>query len=224
MAEEKSILTVHQRRVLESVSQEKYFTDRFYFTGGTALAEFYLKHRFSEDLDFFSEKQEVNPVAVTRFFEANRKKLGVIKFDTRRVFGLFSYFFTFEDSSILKVDFNYYPFPRIEKGLRFGKLDINSLHDMAVDKTHTIVLKPRARDYIDLYFILQKENLKFQDLLLEAKAKFDWDITAVELGARLMQAVEMSDFPRMLKPIEPSQWQGFFVEEARKLKEEIFEK
>jgi predicted nucleotidyltransferase component of viral defense system len=28
---------------------------RFYLTGGTALAAFYLHHRLSEDLDFFSE-------------------------------------------------------------------------------------------------------------------------------------------------------------------------
>ncbi|MDR1696214.1 MAG: nucleotidyl transferase AbiEii/AbiGii toxin family protein [Endomicrobium sp.] len=25
----------------------------FYFSGGTALSEYYLRHRYSEDLDFF---------------------------------------------------------------------------------------------------------------------------------------------------------------------------
>ncbi|MEW5692252.1 MAG: nucleotidyl transferase AbiEii/AbiGii toxin family protein [Candidatus Hydrogenedentota bacterium] len=41
---------------------EKFFTQKFYLTGGTALSEFYLKHRISEDLDFFCENEEVNAI------------------------------------------------------------------------------------------------------------------------------------------------------------------
>lgn len=221
MAGQKSILTVHQKQTLDLVSKEKYFTDRFYFTGGTALSKFYLRHRFSEDLDFFSEKQEVNPISISRFFQANQKKLKIVKFDTRRVFGLFSYFFTFTDASVLKVDFSFYPFLRVEKGLKFGKLEVNSMYDMAIDKVHTVVLKPRARDYIDLFFILREKNFRFSDLLLQAKAKFDWDITAIELGARLLEASTATDYPRMIKPIDHKEWKDFFREEARKLKPQI---
>ncbi len=47
----KSILTPKQLNFLELVSKEKQLTSRFYFTGGTALAEFYLQHRLSEDID-----------------------------------------------------------------------------------------------------------------------------------------------------------------------------
>ncbi len=223
MAKEKSILTVHQKRVLDLISKEKYFTDRFYFTGGTVLAEFYLKHRFSEDLDFFSEKQEVNAVPITRFFQNNAKRLKISRFDTRRVLGLYTFFLTFADGSVLKVDFNYYPFLRAGRGFKYNKLDINSLYDIAIDKVHTVVMKPRARDYIDLFFILRQENFKFNDLLLQAKAKFDWDITALELGARFMEAAETSDYPKMRKKIDHREWKNFFLNEARKLKSQIFE-
>ena len=34
-------------------------SDSFYFTGGTALAEFYLNHRRSNDLDFFTATEEI---------------------------------------------------------------------------------------------------------------------------------------------------------------------
>lgn len=78
MVKEKSILTPHQGKVLEITSDEKYFNERFYLAGGTALAEFYLKHRISEDLDFFSEKQEVDPIPIVRFFE-NKSKILKIK-------------------------------------------------------------------------------------------------------------------------------------------------
>jgi hypothetical protein len=220
--EEKSILTFHQRKVLEAISDEKYFTKRFYLAGGTALAEFYLKHRLSEDLDLFCEKQEVNPIPIGRFFNAQSKKLAIKKVETKRVMGLYSFFLHFSDGEILKVDFNYYPFPRVEKGKRFGNLEVEDIYDIGVDKIHTVILKPRARDYIDIYFIIREKRYDFRDLLMQAKAKFDWDISSVELGARFLEAVEMKDYPRMLKPLDRKEWQNFFLEEAKKLKKEIF--
>lgn len=193
--EKKGIPTPHQKQVLDSISKEEYFSDRYYLTGGTALAEFYLKHRFSEDLVFFCEKQEVNPVFVTRFFNLQAKKLNLEKFDTRNFLGLYTLFLNFKDKSALKVDFNYYPFLRIVRGVKYNSMEVNSIYDIAVDKVHTVVMKPRARDYIDLYFILKQKHYQFFSLLMDAKAKFDWDITALELGARLMDASEQTDYP-----------------------------
>lgn len=217
-----SILTLHQKEVLEIISQEKYFTQRFYLAGGTALAEFYLKHRISEDLDFFSEKQEVNPIAINRFFEDKAKTLNLLKFETKRVFGLYSFFLHFKDKEVLKVDFNYYPFPRIEKGVKFKNLEIESIYDIGVDKVHTVVLKPRARDFIDIYFIIREKNYKFEELLMQAKAKFDWHISLIELGARFIEASKLADYPRMIKKIEHKEWRQFFIDEAKKLKKDIF--
>lgn len=222
MARPKEILTSHQREVLETVAREKYFIERYYLAGGTALAAFYLYHRLSEDLDLFTEKQEVNPVAVTRFLARASKELGIAKTETKHVLGLYSHFLHFQDGEVLKVDFNYYPFPRIEKGVMLGEFSIASIYDIAVDKVHTIAMKPRARDFIDIYFIIREKRYDFHDLLMQAKAKFDWDIAPVELGARLMEAIQVTDYPRMLKEIDHEVWRSFFVEEARKLKKEIF--
>jgi len=218
---EKSILNKYQKKFLELIAKEKYFTQRFYLTGGTALAEFYLRHRISEDLDFFSEK-EVNPVPIIRFLKEKAKILNLEKYDTRRIRGLYTFFLHFKDKNILKVDFSYYPFPRIEKGVKFGNLKINSIYDIGVDKVHTVVLQPRARDFIDIYFIVKEKNYDFYDLLMKAKAKFDWDITPLELGTRLLEASKLTDYPRMLKKINHKEWKKFFVNEAKKLKKEIF--
>jgi len=219
---QKSILTSHQKKFLEIISQENYFTTKYYLTGGTALAEFYLQHRLSEDLDFFTEEKEVNPIPIVRFFNARAKVLKLEKFDTRRIMGLYSLFLNFQDKTVLKVDFNYYPFPRIEKGKKYGNLAINSIYDIGVDKVHTIVLKPRARDFIDIFFIIKEKNCVFFDLLMQAKAKFDWDITAIELGARLLEGSKLTDYPRMIKKIDHQEWKDFFLAQAKKLKKEIF--
>lgn len=217
-----SILNHHQKKVLKLISEEDYFTSRFYLTGGTALAEFYLRHRLSEDLDFFTEKHEVNILPINQYFERNLKKLGIEKFDTRNVLGLWTFFLTFLDGEVLKVDFNYYPFPRIEKGAKFGKLTIDSVYDIAVNKVHTIAMRTRAKDFIDIFFIIKEKNYDLHDLLMQAKAKFDWDITAMQLGSQFIQAAEMTDYPRMIKKIDHSEWKNFFVAEAKKLKKEIF--
>lgn len=218
----KSILSPHQKEILDIISKEKYFTQRFYLAGGTALAEFYLKHRISEDLDLFCESQEINPIPIIRFFESQAELLKIKKIETKRVFGLYSFFLHFKDKTVLKVDFNYYPFPRIEKGLRYNNLEIESIYDIGVDKVQTVVLKPRARDFIDIYFIAKEKKYDFYDLLMKAKAKFDWDITLVELGSRLLEAKDLTDYPRMIKEINHQEWKQFFIQQAKKLKKEIF--
>ena len=68
---QKVILSEKQIRILEIISQSKDICQSFYLTGGTALAEFYLQHRFSEDLDFFSEK-EVDPQTIFAFLGCNQ--------------------------------------------------------------------------------------------------------------------------------------------------------
>ncbi|MBI4252972.1 nucleotidyl transferase AbiEii/AbiGii toxin family protein [Candidatus Uhrbacteria bacterium] len=157
MAKPPSILTPHQKEVLEHIANEPYFTARYYLAGGTALSEFYLHHRDSEDLNLFTEKSEVNPLRVSEFFGRTASKLSIASIETKRFLGLHSFFLHFNDGEVLKVDFNYYPFQRIEKGVLFGNLEIESIYDIAVDKVHTIVLKARARDYIDLFFIIRKK-------------------------------------------------------------------
>ena len=216
------ILTKEQRSVLELVAAEEYLARRFYLTGGTALAEFYLHHRYSEDLDFFSE-QEVHLPSIRRFVGTLQKKLKIQIVDVQKFLGLYSFFLTFPHRRVLKIDFSYYPYPCIERGLSFGKLRIDSVYDIAVNKIHTIVMKPRARDYIDIYFIVKEYHYPLHDLLMKAKAKFDWHIDPLQLATQLLKATEVSDFPRMLKKIDHRKWQQFFVNEARKLEKDIFE-
>ncbi len=55
----KTILTPDQQRLLDIIIATPKITDSYYFTGGTALSEFYFQHRLSEDLDFFTEDEVI---------------------------------------------------------------------------------------------------------------------------------------------------------------------
>lgn len=220
MADKVKILTQHQEDFLALIVEEKNFRDIFYLTGGTPLAAFYLFHRLSEDIDLFSE-EEINILGIQSLIGKVKNKLGIKKIDYRQYFGLHTFQLYFSNEDILKIDFNYYPFPRIEKGMIYKNINVDSALDIAVNKVHTIAMKPRARDFIDIFFLIKDKGYVFQDLLMKAKIKFDWHIDALQLGSSLLQAREVKDFPRMVRKIDDKEWQNFFVQEAKKLSPEI---
>lgn len=219
----KTILTPKQLNFLELAAAEKQITKRFYLTGGTALAEFYLKHRFSEDLDLFCEKEEVEPKVVEAFLQKISPQLSVVHIKKTQFLGLFSYKLIYKDGEELKVDFNYYPFPRIEKGTKFKDLEIASIYDIAVDKTHTLFMKPRSRDYIDLYFITKEKGYSLDRLILDAKAKFDWHIDRINLASQFIRVKDFEETPYMLKPFDRAEMENFFLDLAKQLEKDIFE-
>ena len=63
------------------------------------------------------------------------------------------------------MEFTYFPFERIEKKEKIGNLYIDSLLDIAVNKVFTIYQKPRARDFIDLYFGLKSLKLFDEEIV-----------------------------------------------------------
>lgn len=220
----KTILTPKQLDFLELVQKEPEITKRFYLTGGTALAEFYLKHRKSEDVDLFTQEREVDPKLIEAFLKKNSPGLSVVHIKRSQFLGLFSYTLVYKDKDQLKVDFNYYPFPRIEKGIKHKNLEIDSLYDIAANKLHTLFMKPRERDYVDLFFILNKGNYSIKRLILDAKAKFDWDIDKMNLINQFIRVkdIKENELPRVIVPFKKKTMEKFFLDLAKGLKEELF--
>jgi predicted nucleotidyltransferase component of viral defense system len=103
---------------------------------------------------------------------------------------------------------------------QFG-VSIDSLLDIAVNKLFTIYQRTAARDYIDLYVLVQERGYSIADLLKQAKIKFDWHIDPLQLGTQFLKADEAQDYPRLIQDIDPKKWQDFFRNEADKLKPQI---
>lgn len=211
----KTILTKKQQEILSVLASDKNICKDFYLTGGTALAEFYLQHRLSEDLDFFSER-EFDSRFISVFLKKNTKRLGIKKVEYQQSFNR-NLFFLYTDSEVVKTEFTFFPFPRIEKKTKRDTLFIDSLVDIAVNKIFTIYQKPRARDFTDLYFIMKKTGWTIADLVEKAKVKFDWHIDYLQLSSHFLLAKEVKDYPVMIKKIDHQIWQDFFIKEAKKL-------
>ena len=93
-----------QKRITGLVAKK--FKD-YYLTGGTALA-FHFRHRFSEDLDFFS--QEYDKKVPERIMDYISKETGFnyqfhAERDTLKLVSMKIYFLRLKDKNVLKIDF-----------------------------------------------------------------------------------------------------------------------
>ncbi|MFH1191232.1 MAG: nucleotidyl transferase AbiEii/AbiGii toxin family protein [Candidatus Omnitrophota bacterium] len=217
----KEILSSLQKKFILLFSKNKELCKQFYLSGGTALSQYYLQHRYSEDLDFFCFKQ-FEILSINAFLKENKKKLGIKKIDFQQSFNRNLFFIHTKDEA-LKAEFTCYPFEQIEKPVKKNGMLVDSLMDIAVNKAFTIFQNPRSRDFIDLYLILNNyDKVKFEALFKMAGSKFDSQIDPIQLGAQLMKAEDIQDLPRMLVEISHEKWRNFFLKQAKLLSKQLF--
>lgn len=217
----KTILNSFQKKTI-SLFIKSPLAEKFYLTGGTALAEYYLQHRLSEDLDFFTA-EELDLEELKKFVNLISHKIKLRKIEFQHGFGLYAFFLTEEKTKFVhKIDFGQYPFGPIENLKNFDGLLVESLYDIGVNKAHTIAFRPRLRDFIDLYFILQKNpGWTFNELLTKSFAKFEMKTDALQVGQNLLEVKNMADMPIMVKKIDFKKIQDLFLTEAKKLGKKI---
>lgn len=143
--------------------------DQFYLTGGTALAEYYLGHRLSYDLDFFTAQGDLI-VPLSYQIENRAQKHGLGARVTRR-FASYVEFEVTQGDAPLKVDLAQDSPFRFQPPI-WAPQDIlvNSYSDICTDKLLAFYGRAEPRDAVDLYFILQRESL---EALLEMAAQKD---------------------------------------------------
>lgn len=205
----------NQKQVLifNEAASDEFLKTHFYFTGGTALSAFYLQHRVSEDLDFFSEHQFDTQLIIDKIsnwggkygFEFKSKETGSV-----RVYNL-----TFSDKETLKVDFVTYPHKLIEKGIIYNGFSIDSLTDIAVNKLLTINQRTEVKDFVDLYFLLKK--LTVWDLMEGLRIKFRMKTEPFIVGSDFMKVDEFQNMPKMIIPLDLSDLRIFFRQKAKEL-------
>lgn len=216
------ILTSDQIAFLKALGNTAGLVSKFYLTGGTPLAAFYLKHRYSEDLDFFSE-EEVDPDEIQTFFKQQKKHLGIQGITTKQTFNR-NLFFLELPSGTVKTEFTYFPFTRLEKtsDRKYG-IEIDSPLDIAVNKLFAIYERTKARDYIDLYLLCHQFGFTIERLTKLVREKFDTHMEPIQLGAQFLKATEAEDAPRMITDLDTEVWQKFFQMEAGRFKDQILD-
>ena len=139
-------LASETRRVLEKIGKQPFLSD-FYLAGGTALA-LHLGHRESIDLDFFSE------------YDFSLEKL------RKEMSELGRYVLVNEEPGTLdgmlenvKVTFLRYQYPLLFPLVPFLNIRIADERDIACMKIDAISSRGSKKDFVDLYFLLEKYSL-----------------------------------------------------------------
>lgn len=215
---EQAVLTDAQRRVLVFAGKDEQFAP-FYLTGGTALAAFYLQHRVSDDLDFFTE-EDVDAMWIRGKMAALAETLDAQGVRYERLHDRHQFFFDIPKGD-LKVEFTRYPFQQLEKAEMQDGVRVDSARDIAANKVMTICDRFDPKDFVDLYFLLQQRSLS--DIRGDVQIKFKTTLDDVFLGGELAKVRRITALPRMIKPLTIDELRAFFTERAKELAGNVLE-
>ncbi len=177
----------------------------FYLTGGTALAEFYLGHRFSFDLDLFTaEAALILPLSYQVEGLADRHGFQV---SVVRRFSSFVAFVIADKEETVRVELALdSPFRLAPPVMSEYGVWVNDWQDLIVDKLLAYYGRAEPRDAIDLYFVLQREPV---ERLLELAAQKDPGFDLYWFALALNRAESFPDqaevWPvKMVLPFDPA--------------------
>jgi hypothetical protein len=189
--------------------------DQFYLTGGTCLAEFYLGHRLSFDLDLFtSETDLILPFSYQVETACPRKDLQI---SVTRRFATFVEFLVTGGEETLRVDLGLDSPFRFETPVpsEYG-VRVNTFKDLKADKLLAYYGRAEPRDAVDLYFLLQEERVDSMLALAAQKDPgFDLYWFAVALNRATQFPDELQRWPvKMLVEFDPLKLKQAFQELA----------
>lgn len=167
---------------------------KFYWTGGTALTYFHLQHRISEDIDFFSESSFRNEELIP-FIKLIQKSVPLKKVEEKRIYSRHEFFL--HNDSTLRLEFVHYDFVRLKKRKKWNGIRIDSLDDMAANKTMAMLDRHDPKDAFDIYYLIHKSKISPQKLLTLVKKKFGITFPLSTFWDRALLASQM------LKNIRP---------------------
>lgn len=216
-----TVLTPDQRIALDMVGGNEVLRTTFYLSGGTALAEFYLRHRYSEDLDFFTSSNEFPQLAVEEFVATLRQRLLADEVIYRRLHDRRIFFFR-KGEGELKVEFTRYPFAQLRTSQYHYGIAVDSLYDIAANKLMALMDRIESKDFIDLYFIFREAAVSLDDLLAAARQKFGVTVDPLALGSEFAKIRGIESLPRMIKPLDVATLKEFFTELAKSLGPRMF--
>jgi len=176
-----NFLGKEQKKILEEL---KPFSDISVLGGGTALC-MQLVHRSSYDFDLFVS----SPIAKTllnniiKIFGKNRIETLADSSDELTVL----------ISRQVKISFIYFPFPHLYPYIKSHSIPILYWKDIASDKAYAIGRRGEYRDYVDLFFVLEK-GMGLAEIIKDAEKKFKSNFSAKLFLSQLVYFDDLSDF------------------------------
>jgi len=217
----KGVLLPFQEEVLRVLGQLPE-VKRFYLTGGTALAEFYLGHRLSFDLDLFTTEEPL-VISFSRKIEQSFTEQGWQVKVVRR-FTSFVEITVGKGDNVLRLDLG------VDTPFRFGAplptpygVLVNDFEDLKAEKTLAYYGRAEPRDAVDVYFLLKEHSIyNLMDLAAQKDAGFDPYWFAISLQRAQSFPDEIERWPvKMLTFFDPRNLKRKFLQLALEILQDI---
>lgn len=157
-----------QDRVLKEIEKSNTF---LYLTGGTVVSRFYLHHRYSDDLDLFSNQHSDFEKEIDRVTQHLKKNFHV---DLQVKDVAYGRAFVIEDDLVLKIDYVN------DVGFHAGEV-INSPLFMRTDNWKNILsnkitalTREEGKDTADILFMCSQYSFNWEEIINDAKNKDSW--------------------------------------------------
>ncbi|MCL5408831.1 MAG: nucleotidyl transferase AbiEii/AbiGii toxin family protein [Candidatus Omnitrophica bacterium] len=219
----KEPLTELQQKIINTFKKLEEAKE-FYFTGGSALAFYYLHHRISEDVDFFTSTEDMIQIVSKKLENALKKQN--IQIDTIRNFKSFVELIAKTQKETTKIHISLDSPYKIEKPVEKSQnFKVDSLIDMAIGKLLALFVRAEERDFIDIYFLVKKGYFTLEQLIEKAFIK-DPDLDKYYLAIAFEQVRNIPDKIEdlklnLLKPLDIKELKKMFIDQAVKLLSEI---
>lgn len=208
-----AVITPEQQLLLDDFKSDPYLCSHFYFSGGTALSLYYLRHRQSVDLDFFSEDQ-LDPQEILRKVTSWAEKHGcTIEYAPIEQIHIFN--ITFPNKQTVKVDFAFYPYKQVGESKKIDGAIVDSIIDIAINKLLIVEQRAEVKDFVDLYFLLRQFTI--WDLIEGVKMKFGVALDPFIIGSDFFKVERFDYLPKMIKPLTLGELKSFFKQKSTEI-------
>ncbi|MDP2600109.1 MAG: nucleotidyl transferase AbiEii/AbiGii toxin family protein [Deltaproteobacteria bacterium] len=197
------ILTPLQHKTLQVFFSVPELKRHFYLTGGTALSAFYLQHRLSIDLDFFTHSidiHEVEPLIEDAF---KAKGLRIEKERSSPTFRRWLINKELRVDVVRDIDF------RVGTPQLIDNFMVDDPKNIAVNKITTIYGRLEPKDYVDLYFLKPYLNFDIMELFKLGQIK-DGGLEPFQWAKIIADVDTFTLLPQMVKPLTLKKLQTFF--------------
>ncbi len=209
------ILYPYQIQLLSLFSTSP-FGKPFFLTGGTALSAFYLAHRESQDLDFFS----LNPFDTL----ALRTTIQEIADKTQSTMTMYIRSQTYNEIFLenkkegwrQKIDIVQEQPKHFGEIARIDNIAVDSLVNIATNKILAVFGRLEPKDYIDLFAICTKTALSFDELFTLAKEK-DTGLSEFYFANTIADVDKFETLPKMKIPFDKNAFVKFYKDISKKL-------
>lgn len=194
------------KSVLDKIEKAD-FVKSFYLAGGTALA-LHLGHRISIDLDFFTG--EHFSIASVRDHLAT---LGTLTVTSES-----------EDGTLngildgVSVSFFMYPYKNIYPVIPFSGISLADPRDIAAMKIDAVSSRGSKKDFIDIYFLLDKYHLHELIGFFETRFRnIQYNKLHILKSLSYFENADEEAMPKMIKAVSWEEVKRKILQEAKKL-------